>query len=128
MGSFLSPLLDRPTGSWILRNVRTGRAVATTIEPAFDSESRRRGLLGRDGIDAGAALIIAPCSSIHMFFMRFAIDVVFADRGGRVVKACRNVRPWRVAVAWGAHAAIELPTGAIAASEIKFGDCLELTT
>ena len=127
MGSFLSPLLDRPTGSWILRNVRTGRAVATTIEPAFDSESRRRGLLGRDGIDAGAALIIAPCSSIHMFFMRFAIDVVFADRSGRVVKACRNVRPWRIAIARGAFAAVELPVGAIELSETRPGDQLEVS-
>ena len=127
MPNFLSPLLESPSRPWTLRNVRSGRTVATAIEPAFDSESRRRGLLGRDGIDAGAALIIAPCSSIHMFFMRFAIDVVFADREGRVVKACRNVRPWRIALAPGAFTAVELPVGAIEMSETRAGDQLEVS-
>ena len=62
-----------------------------------------------------------------MFFMRFPIDVVFAARDGRVLKAKEHVRPWRVAGAWGAYAAIELPVGAIAASGTRRGDYVELS-
>ncbi len=75
----------------MLWNERSGRPLATHLEGAFDSQSRRRGLLGRDGLAEGAALIIAPCQAIHTFRMRFPIDVVFADRQGLVVGVRSNV-------------------------------------
>ena len=59
---------------------RTGRMLASAVELADTSETRRRGLLGRDSLDLSAALIIAPCSAIHTAFMRFVIDVAFVDR------------------------------------------------
>jgi uncharacterized membrane protein (UPF0127 family) len=111
-----------------LQNVRSGRVVANRIELALDSRSRRRGLLGRDTLDKGAALIIAPCNSIHTFFMRFAIDVVFVARDGRVLKTCAGLVQWRIAFSIGAFAVIELPVGAISLSESKPGDILQLTS
>jgi uncharacterized membrane protein (UPF0127 family) len=125
VSSFLSPLHEQPHG-WILRNRRTQQATAISIETAFDSPSRRRGLLGRVDFPRGAALIIAPCGSIHMFFMRFAIDVIFVARDGRILKACSNVRPWRIAGAWGAFAAIELPAGTVDRTGARRGDYLEI--
>ena len=44
---------------------------------------RRKGLLGRSGLEPASALIIAPCFSIHTMFMRFDIDAVFVDEDGR---------------------------------------------
>jgi uncharacterized membrane protein (UPF0127 family) len=111
-----------------LQNVRSGRVVASRIELALDSRSRRRGLLGRDTLDKGAALIIAPCNSIHTFFMRFAIDVVFVARDGRVLKTYPGLVQWRIAFSIGAFAVIELPVGAISLSESKPGDILQLTS
>lgn len=107
-------------------NARTGHILASRVELAVDSESRRRGLLGRDGFEAGSALVIAPCSAIHTFFMRFAIDVVFAARDGRVLKVCRGVPRSRIALKLGAFAAIELPAGSLAAADPEPGDQLEL--
>jgi uncharacterized membrane protein (UPF0127 family) len=126
MSSFLNSLARDPGGPQALINRRNGRILASSLEAAFESDARRRGLLGRESLDSGAALIIAPCSCIHMFFMRFAIDVLFADRDGCVVKACRHVKPWRVAGAWGAFAAIELPVGAVDVSGTREGDYLEI--
>ena len=100
--------------------------IATRLEAAFDSDSRRRGLLGRTAFADGSALIIAPCSSIHMFFMQFAIDVLFVARDGRIVKVCRVVRPWRIAVSWGGFAAIELPAGTTERSGAQRGDYLKV--
>ena len=125
MASFLTPLLEGTAGC-VLRNARTGRTVATALELAFDSDSRRRGLLGRDSLADGAALIIAPCSSIHTFFMRFAIDVAFVTREGRIVKACHDLRPWRIAIAPGAFAVIELPSGTLARCNTVWGDTLAI--
>ncbi|MGA4801091.1 DUF192 domain-containing protein [Streptomyces lavendulocolor] len=53
------------------------------VEIAASYGTRRRGLLGRDGI--AGALLLSPCNSVHTFRMRFAIDVAYLDRELRVV-------------------------------------------
>jgi uncharacterized membrane protein (UPF0127 family) len=110
----------------VLQNTRSGDVIASTVELAVDSESRRRGLLGRDHFDAGSALIIAPCSSIHTFFMQFAIDVVFVARDGRVLKACPAIPRRRIALRPGAFAAIEMPAGTLEQTDAKPGDVLRV--
>lgn len=108
----------------MLINERTGGVVASDVEVADTRSTRRRGLLGRDRLDAGAALVLSPCFAVHTAFMRFAIDVVFVDRGGRVVRVVRNLAPWRIATAWGAHSVIELSAGAVCADDVRAGDRL----
>ncbi len=119
--ALFTPLLTG-TGPWALRNTRTGAVLATDVELAGDSASRRRGLLGRDRLEPGHALAIAPCGAIHTFFMRFAIDVLFVRKDGRVVKCADDVRPWRIAIALTAYAAIELPAGTLRESGTRRGD------
>jgi uncharacterized membrane protein (UPF0127 family) len=109
-----------------LQNVRSGDILASRIELAVDSQSRRRGLLGRDKLDQEAGLIIAPCSAIHTFSMRFAIDVVFVARDGLVLKTYPALGRRRIAFSVGAFAAIELPAGALANSEAAPGDIVQL--
>ena len=110
-----------------LINDRTQRMVASAVELADTSETRRRGLLGRDSLDLSAALIIAPCSAIHTAFMRFVIDAVFVDRDGRVLKIVRDLRPWRIAGSLRAYAVIEVPGGSLRRSDVAVGDRLKLT-
>jgi uncharacterized membrane protein (UPF0127 family) len=112
MGHFLAPLVERRGERFLLRNVDTGTIVATDVSGAFDSPSRRRGLLGRRDLPPATALVLAPCAGIHTCFMRFSIDVVFTRRDGSVVKVCRNIKPWRMAWAPGAFAVIEFPARA----------------
>jgi uncharacterized membrane protein (UPF0127 family) len=109
-------------------NTRSKHALATTVELARTSETRRRGLLGRDSLAPSTALVIAPCSAIHTFFMRFAIDVVFIDRQGRVLKIVRRLRPWRVAASLRAYATIEMAAGSAALDGLSIGDSLALVT
>lgn len=124
--SFLAPLLDDPDSPFVLINERSHGTLASRIETAFDSKRRNQGLLGRSGLDGGSALVLAPCTAVHTFFMKFAIDVVFVDRRGRVIKAVTELRPWRIAVALGAHAVVELPAGVIVASGTRAGDAIAL--
>lgn len=126
MKSFLTPLLRSGGTSFALANTRHDRIVARTLLTAFDSKSRRQGLLGRDSLPDGSALIIAPSPAIHTFFMRFAIDVAFVAKDGRVVKVRAAVPPRRIAVAWRAFAVIELPAGALERSDTKAGDRLRI--
>ena len=123
MASFLNPLLRDGSDRYRLVNERTGVLVADRVLTAFDSASRRTGLLHHNALPAGTALIIAPSNAIHTFFMRFAIDVAFVAKDGRIVKIRNAIRPWRMAAAWRAYAAIELPAGTID-SETRTGDRL----
>jgi uncharacterized membrane protein (UPF0127 family) len=95
-----------------LINERTNGTVASIVELAVTRKDRKRGLLGRHGLDASAALMLAPCPAVHTAFMRFTIDVVFVDREGRVRKIVRGLAPWRVSASLGAYAAIEFTAGA----------------
>jgi uncharacterized membrane protein (UPF0127 family) len=122
MPSFLSPLLRDPSRQFRLMNTRTGAVVADHLIGAFDSESRRTGLLHHQSMPAGTAMIIAPTNAIHTFFMKFAIDVLFVAKDGRVVKARGAVRPWRMSAAWRAHAVIELSAGTLQRTIVQVGD------
>ena len=118
--------MKRPQDRWILRNERTSLIVALSLECAFESATRRKGLLGRTSLPGGAALIIAPCNSIHTFFMRFAIDVAFVARDGRVVRVSRAVPAWRIRLALRAFAVVELAAGALERSKTREGDHLSV--
>ena len=125
--AFLSPLLRKRDSQLTLVNSRSGRVLAHSVVGAFDSKSRRTGLLGRDGLPDGHALVIAPTFAIHTFFMRFPIDVAFVTRDGAVVGVRHTVKPWRMAAAMGAYAAVELPAGTLAVSDTGRGDTLIIT-
>ena len=124
MKSFLTPLLRAGAIDHVLENVRTGQIVADRLLTAFDSAARRQGLLGRDSLPAGTALIIAPSNAVHTFFMRFAIDVAFVGRNGRVLKVRSAVAPWRLTGSLRAFAVIELPAGSLISSDTMRGDSL----
>jgi uncharacterized membrane protein (UPF0127 family) len=96
------------------------------IEVAATAVQRAKGLLGRECLEDGQGLLFKHCSSLHTFFMGFPIDIVFTDRDGKVLKSAPAVRPFKlVAAPFRAHYAIELPVGAIEASDTKVGDRLE---
>jgi uncharacterized protein len=109
-----------------LVNQRTDEALAERVEVAVTRRDRRKGLLGRTGLEPSSALIIAPCFSIHTMFMRFDIDAVFVDDAGRAVKVVRDMTPWRIAVNATAHAVVELPAGSLRDREVNIGDRLYL--
>ena len=109
----------------LLRNKRTGETLAAEVMPAESAWARTRGLMLRRSLGAGEGLRIEPCGSIHMMFMRFAIDAVFYDRDARVTKVARGVRPW-IGLAFGGRGArgvVELAQGAAAA--VQPGDFLD---
>ena len=85
-----------------------------------------RGLLGRDGLAQGEGLLIKPCGSVHTFFMRFPIDVVFLDRELSVLAVRPEVRPWRTAGARGGKVVLELGGGEAARLGIAPGIGLRL--
>jgi uncharacterized protein len=108
----------------VVRNETRGSVIALVTDVADTSAKRRKGLLGRDCLPEGHALWIVPCESVHTFFMRFPIDVVYLDRRHKVRKACRSISPWRLSMCVLAHSVLELPAGVIDRTRTQPGDQL----
>ncbi len=108
-------------------NESRGTVLADEAEVADSFWRRLKGLMGRSHLPAGSGLVIEPNNSVHTFWMRFPIDVVFVDRAGRVVGLVPNLLPnYPFAGARRARRTIELPAGTIAASATQLGDQIDV--
>lgn len=107
-------------------NVTRGTEVADRVQVAGDGRSRLKGLLGRKSLECGEGLWIVPCESVHTFWMRFPIDVIYLDRKHRVLKVRSAVRPWRMSACLRAHSVIELAAGTAREAGTMAGDVLAL--
>jgi uncharacterized membrane protein (UPF0127 family) len=109
-----------------LSNRRTGDLIADQVAVADNPWTRMKGLLGKQDMQQGHALLIRPCSSVHTFFMRFNLDVMFLDRQHRVLKVVKDLKAFRLAGARGSHIVVEFTGGALADLEILPGDQMDL--
>ena len=101
--------------------------LASHVLVANTSWSRVKGLLGRSSLSPSEVLWIKPCNSIHTFFMKFSIDVIFVDRKLRVKKVIRNLAPGRMPwPVWSAHTVFEFAAGALGNCKIEEGDQLHV--
>jgi uncharacterized membrane protein (UPF0127 family) len=117
-----------------LRRVAGGESI-WRLEVAASWLARLRGLIGRKGLADGEGLYLPGTNGVHMLFMRFPIDCLFlsAPRGDgsrAVIAVCQHLAPWRGVVWWirGAHGAVELPSGSVAAAGIKVGEPIWLAS
>jgi uncharacterized membrane protein (UPF0127 family) len=111
----------------LLRVVNTGRnwELGDRIGWADSFLARLRGMTGRPAPAAGEGLLLTPCKSIHMYGVRFSLDVAFLDAGGAVVASYPSLRPGRrTRWHWDAVHALELPTGTLERSGTAKGDVL----
>jgi len=96
------------------------------IRLANSFRSRLMGLQAYRQIPFGDGVWLVPCNSIVTFRMRFAIDAVFLDRDGRVIRVVENIAPgkivWPIAKT---HSVLELPAGVVRSSETRDGDMIE---
>jgi uncharacterized protein len=92
---------------------------------ADTSEKRRTGLLKHTGLGNGEGLWIKPTEGVHTFGMKFAIDVIFVNKKGVVLKLRPNMVKRRIALCLRASSVVELPVGVIGNTQTAVGDQLE---
>ncbi|MCL4440784.1 MAG: DUF192 domain-containing protein [Firmicutes bacterium] len=113
----------------IALNLTCNTLLAQNVETAFSFPSRLQGLLGRPELLPGQGMLLKPCRSIHTFFMRFAIDVVFTDKEGEIIYLAPNLKPFKATpVIRGACMALELPSGTLSRTGTKKGDLIKFIT
>ena len=95
------------------------------IKRANSILTRMLGLYAHRQLQFGDGVWLVPCNAIQTIGMRFPIDLVFMDAGGRVVRVCENVQPgrvvWRVPEA---DSVLEVPAGVVQSSETQVGDTI----
>ena len=90
------------------------RTIPYQLKRADRFTSRLKGLMFKKIPLQNEGLWLIPCNSIHMFFMKFPIDVVFLDREQKVIKIVQHLKPWKlIPPVKEAYSVIELPSGAI---------------
>lgn len=106
---------------------REGKLLIPSCIVANTAWSRMVGLLLHKSLGQGQGLWLEPGNSIHSFFMRFAIDAVFIDKKGKVLRIYENFKPWRLSwIHWQARSVLELATGEAARLGIRQGEVLRL--
>jgi uncharacterized protein len=112
-------------------SVEQGPELASRAWATENTFERVQGWLKRNSVEPGEGLLICPCASIHTLGMRFAMDVAFLDRRGRVLKLVPEVGPARLV--WGpwrsnllpfTSQVLELPAGTLAAASVLPGQRL----
>ncbi len=104
---------DRSAEPWRLVDAESDRTVVHSLAVADGYWSRLVGWQFRRRPETGHGLLLVPCSSVHTFWLRFALDLVMLDARGQVVAVCNAIRPWRVVLPdRRTHAILEMPSGA----------------
>jgi len=105
-----------------VRNRTRNTVLAQSADVADTSAKRRTGLLKHERLEPGDGLWIVPCESVHTFFMKFPIDLIYLDKRRKVRKVKHALRPWRMSVCLPAHSVLELPAGTLAETGTVAGD------
>jgi uncharacterized membrane protein (UPF0127 family) len=110
----------------IIRNITRNTTLADNCSIARSFWARFKGLQLKGDLPGGSGLLITPCNSIHMFFMRFPIDAIFIDKDQVILYIEEGIKPWRISrVVKKSREVLELPAGTSAATGTRPGDRLE---
>jgi len=108
-------------------NLRNGKGLSDSVMVADCLLKRMKGLLGRGELPAGEALWIKPCTSVHTFFMKFPIDVIFLSKKSKVVAIKKNLQPNRMTQLYlKAVSVLELPAGTVETTATEVGDEIKI--
>lgn len=113
-----------------ISNPARGNVVCSRCLLADNLWTRGKGLLGRSSLGEDEGILLVPGTSIHMFGMKFSIDVIFLTRDHRVTDFAPDIAPGKAHVAKNGagkpHSALEVAPGTIARCGVQIGDQLSL--
>ena len=115
--------------SILMRIINLSKKCVLAVEVILANSflERAKGLLGYNSLGTNQAMILRPSNSVHTFFMRFAIDVLFVGKDNIVIAAVTNMRPFRATGIFLKSAfVIELPAGIIKSTGTSKGDLLQI--
>lgn len=110
-----------------LVNQTTGVIVADEVKLATSFWLRLKGLMFTAKLPEGNALYLSPCRTIHTFFMRYPIDVVYLDEKQKIIAVDFELKPNKLgSILWNVKDIVELPSGTIKKKKLEIGQVLKL--
>jgi hypothetical protein len=104
-------------------NLSNGAELVNHLLTADTFVKRLKGLMFSENLPAGHGLLIRPCQSIHTFFMKYSIDVLYISKDLEIVSMDEMLMPAKVGkLQKKAHSVLELPAGTIRNTETKIGN------
>jgi len=112
----------------MLINRENGNILAEDVRRASAFWSRFRGLMFTRKLHQKAALHIVPCQSIHTYFMKYSIDVLYLDKFDQVIGVEEELRPGKIGrMLRNTASVIELPSGTISKTQTWVGQGIYFT-
>jgi len=111
--------------TYTIFNKTKGKVLVRNADVADTFLKRLLGLIPQKTLKPEEGLIFYHAPSIHMFFMKFPIDVIFLDKNMKIMKICRTLAPWRLTNCFGSSVTIELACGKTSQTPTNEGDILE---
>jgi len=109
-----------------VRSLTRSTTLVQRVRVARRPWERMIGLLGKRSLEPDEALLIPHCRSVHTWFMRFPLDLVFLDGAGVVVRILEHLPAFRVVWVRGAEAVLELPAGTVARTLTQRGERFQI--
>lgn len=100
------------------------RLLLADVQRTGSALERMQGLLAHPPLTTGQGLLLDHCAAIHTIGMHYTIDVIFLDRRLRVRKFVSDLKPQRIAWAWGASMVVEMLAGSLQTLGLREGDQL----
>lgn len=106
-----------------IKNKNKNEIVCSNVVVAKTTYKRMKGLIGTKGLAMDEAIVIFPCNRIHTFFMKYAINVAYIDKGNKVVRIDQHIMPNRIGkICKNAKYVMEY---SIKNNKLKIGDTVE---
>ncbi len=105
-----------------LLHLESGKILLPQVRRTDNAWDRFCGLLGSPAPKRGEGMLLTPCNSIHMFFMRYPLDILFLDQKGTVLSRRQSLRPWRMAGERKAAMVLECRAGELSLLNISDGE------
>jgi uncharacterized protein len=111
----------------MLVNLSNGNVLAEDLQEAYRFFKRLKGLMFTAELPIGRAMHLQPCQSVHTFFMKYDIDVIYLNKEMTIVEITHAMKPSKVGkLVKKAHSVIELPAGTVSATDTQVGHVLQI--
>lgn len=110
-----------------LMNKSKNILLCSDLNTADSFWQRMKGLLGKAHMLQTEGLWIKSCTSIHTYFMKFPIDVVFVDKDLKVTKVAQKVPPGKLLLSTlSSRHVFEFGPGCLNGNNLEIGDQLHV--
>jgi hypothetical protein len=103
-----------------------GQCISQRVSVPTTFWQRAKGLLGKNQIDGDECYLFYDCNSVHMFGMKFSLDLVYLNKELKIIKLVSSLQPWQISACLKGKHVLEMRAGSIEFYSLWLGQKLFL--